>query len=196
VEAEALYQLLEREVIPQFYSRDSQGVPVAWVERMRASMAQLTGQFCATRTVREYTEQFYLPAVKSYSERAANKGAVGEQVARWRRELAEKWSALRFGEVKVRPNGAQHVFEAQIYLNGLAPEAVRIELYACGRAAGDAAVRQEMRPLQQLVGTGHAWSFGAQVSADRPASDYTVRIIPRHDGTAVPLEAPYILWQH
>ncbi len=190
-EAEALYQILEREVIPQFYSRDSQGVPKAWVERMRASMAQLTGRFSATRTVREYTEQFYLPAAQDYAGRAANKGALGEQMARWRRDLREKWSALRFGEVKVHTDGGKHVFEAQVYLNGLAPQAVKVELYASGTPPA----RQEMRPLQQLVGSGHAWAYGAEVSSVRPAADYTARLVPRQDGAAIPLEAPYILWQ-
>jgi starch phosphorylase len=191
-EAEALYRLLEHEVIPQFYTRDNRGVPMAWIERVRASMAQLTAQFSTDRTVREYTEKFYLPAAKGYADRSANKGAVGDQVARWRRDLDEKWSSLRFGEVKVSTEGGQHNFEAQVYLNGLAPGAVRVELFA----GGDPSVTQEMRPLQQLVGTGHAWSYGAQVSAGRPAKDYTARIIPSHAGVAVPLESTYILWQH
>ena len=68
----------------------------------------------------------------------------------------------------------------------------RVELFA----GGDPPVSQEMRALQQLVGTGHAWSYGAQVPATRPASDYTARIVPSRAGVAVPLEATYIVWQH
>jgi starch phosphorylase len=191
-EAEALYQLLEREVIPQFYTRDSRGVPVAWVDRMRASMAELTGQFSASRTVREYTEKFYLPAAQGYAERSANKGAVGDAMAKWCQEIANKWSALRFGEVKTRTEGGKRLFEAQVYLNGLTPDAVRIELYA----SGDLPVRQEMRPQQQLVGTGHAWAYSVEVADDRPVADYTARIVPSHPGAAVPLEAAQIVWQH
>jgi starch phosphorylase len=191
-EAESLYQLLERDVIPQFYARDDKGVPVAWVERMRASMAALTGQFSAARAVREYTEKFYLPAAQGYAERSANKGALGEQMAKWYREVSDKWSALRFGEVKRRTENGKHLFEAQVYLDGLACDAVRIELYA----SGDPPVRQEMKPLQQLVGTGNAWAYGAEVPADRPATDFTARIVPNHPGAAVPLEAAQIVWQH
>ena len=66
VEADALYELLEREVIPEFYARDEQGIPTAWVARMRESMARLTPRFSANRTVREYTEQHYLPAATAY----------------------------------------------------------------------------------------------------------------------------------
>ena len=61
-EAEALYDLLDRAVIPEFYTRDESGIPTSWVARMRESMAHLTPRFSANRAVREYTEQHYLPA--------------------------------------------------------------------------------------------------------------------------------------
>ena len=92
-EAEALYDLLEQEVIPQFYTRDENGIPMAWVARMRESMARLTPRFSANRTVREYTEQHYLPAAAAYLERAADKGAVGRQVVDWQHTLEQKWAS-------------------------------------------------------------------------------------------------------
>ena len=131
-EAEALYDLLEQEVIPQFYTRDENGIPLAWVARMRESMARLTPRFSANRTVREYTEQHYLPAAAAYLKRAADKGAVGRQVVDWQHTLEQKWASLRFGEVKVETGGEQHVFQAQIYLDDLDPQAVQVELYAEG----------------------------------------------------------------
>ena len=131
-EAEALYDLLEREVIPEFYSRDENGIPTAWVARMRESMARLTPHFSANRTVREYTEQHYLPAAAAYRERAADKGAMGRRMVDWRHTLEEKWATLRFGDVNVQTKDEQHVFEVQLYLDDLDPEAVRVELYADG----------------------------------------------------------------
>src|ERR1041384_2737991 len=87
IEAEALYTMLEQEVIPEFYRRNEQGIPTAWVARMRESMARLTPHFSTNRTVREYTEQHYLPAAACYRERAANKGAVGKAVVNWEQTL-------------------------------------------------------------------------------------------------------------
>ena len=69
VEADSLYDLLEREVIPEFYTRDESGIPTAWVKRMRESMARLTPRFSANRAVREYTEQHYVPAASAYRQR-------------------------------------------------------------------------------------------------------------------------------
>jgi starch phosphorylase len=194
IEAEALYDLLEYEVIPEFYTRDAQGIPTAWVARMRESMARLTPHFSSNRAVREYTEQHYLPAAAAYCERAADKGAFGVQVVNWRHALDQQWSALRFGEAQVETAGSQHVFDVQVYLDDLEPEAVRVELYANG-ADGMAADRVEMQRIRQLVGAANGYTYRATVPAIRPATDYTPRLIPHHDGVAIPLEAAHILWQ-
>lgn len=193
-EAGQLYDLLEREVIPEFYTRDAQGIPTAWVNRMRESMAQLTPQFSSNRTVREYTEQHYLPAAAAYRQRSSDKGAFGAQMINWRHALEQKWDALRFGEVKIETADGQHAFEAQTYLDGLDPETVRVELYADG-IDGVAPERVEMKRVRQLVGATNGYAYRADVSAARPASDYTARLIPYRDGVAVPLEENHILWQ-
>jgi starch phosphorylase len=194
VEADTLYNLLEREVIPEFYTRDESGIPTAWVKRMRESMARLTPRFSADRTVREYTEQHYLPAAIAYRSRTANKGAIGRQIVDWQHRLEERWAMLHFGEVKVETRGGQHVFEVQVYLNDLDPKAVRVELYADG-VMGSAPVRQEMKRVRQLTGALGGYVYSAAVSAARPPADYTARVIPHCLGAAVPQEAAHILWQ-
>jgi starch phosphorylase len=192
-EAEALYGLLEREVIPEFYTRDPNGIPVAWVARIRESMGRLTPRFSSNRTVREYTEQYYIPAARVYRERAADKGGMGTQLVDWQCALEQNWSNLRFGEVKVATDEGKHVFEVQVYLSGLNPNAVRVELYAEGLNS-DKSVRQEMTRGQQLVGV-NGYIYTAEVPAARPATDYTARVIPHRSGAVVPLEAARILWQ-
>ena len=194
VEADALYDLLESKVIPEFYTRDESGIPTAWVKRMRESMAGLTPRFSSNRSEREYTEQNYLPAATAYRSRAADKGAIGRQIVDWHHSLEQKWAALRFGEVKLETDGDNHVFEVQVYLADLDPKAVRVELCADG-VMGSPPVRQEMKRIRPLAGATGGSAYGAAVSAARPAADYTARVIPNHDGVAVPLEDARILWQ-
>ena len=74
-------------MVPEFYARDAQGIPTRWVERMRQSMATLTSQFSANRTVHEYTESYYLPAATRYNQRAANQGAAGTATVQLRQEI-------------------------------------------------------------------------------------------------------------
>jgi starch phosphorylase len=193
-EAEALYGLLEREVIPEFYTRDEGGIPTAWVKRMRESMARLTPRFSADRTVREYTEQHYLPAATAYHLRIANKAAIGRQMVDWQHALDRKWGSLRFGDLRVETNADHHMFEVEILLNGLDPNTVRVELYADGINGGDA-VRQEMKCARPLPDASRPCVYHATVPTTRPARDYTARVIPQRSGVAVPLESERILWQ-
>ena len=194
VEAEKLYELLEREVIPEFYTRDANGIPTAWVSRMRESMARLTPQFSANRAVREYTEKHYVAAAAAYQSRVTNSGAAGRQIVDWRRSLEEKWATLHIGTAKVETRGGQHLFEVGVCLNGLDPKAVRVELYADG-VKGKAPFRQEMQHVEQLPASPGCHAYSATVCAKRAAADYTVRVIPFYDGVAIPLEEHRILWQ-
>ncbi|HZP88619.1 MAG TPA: alpha-glucan family phosphorylase, partial [Burkholderiales bacterium] len=194
IEADALYDLLEREVIPEFYDRDAQGIPTAWIARMRESMARLTPRFSANRTVREYVERYYLPAASVYRERSADRGAVGAQIVTWRCALRRQWPTLQFGAARVGTDNGQHLLEVKITLGELDPDAVRVEFYASARDGGVASIVEAGR-LPQPVDAPNVYVYSARVPATRPASDYTARVIPHRPGVAVPLEAARILWQ-
>ncbi len=161
---------------------------------MRESMACLTPQFSSNRTVREYTEQHYLPAASAYRKRAEEKGAAGRRLVDWRKLLDQKWAAMVFGEVKVTSDGEKHLFEVQVYLNGLDENSVSVELFADGVEGGEP-VRQGMKRIRQQVDA--KWDiYAAEVPKTRPATDYTARVVPSFTGVSVPLEAAQILWQH
>jgi glycogen phosphorylase len=193
-EAETLYTLLEREIIPKFYQRDEQGIPTQWIAMMRESMAQLTPVFSANRTVREYTEKHYLPGAAAYCSRAAERGKAAAQLIQWQRDLAENWQHVRFGQLHVETRDGQHVFEVQVYLDDVNADAVRVELYA-DSSDGDRPIVQAMQRGHELLGSQGGYSYSASVPSTRPVQDYTARVIPFKSGAYVPLEAGQILWQ-
>jgi starch phosphorylase len=192
-DAEALYDLLEREVIPLFYHRDGDGIPRGWVAKMRESMARLGPRFSANRAVREYTEAHYLPAAAAYRRRSGDGGKFGGDLLHWQREIAAHWTHLRFGAVNVRQQGDSHEFAVQVYLDELEPDFVRVELYADAQGEGEP-FRLAMDRGQRLAGAG-AYMYSARVPSNRPAGDYTPRVVPFKEGAIVPLEAGQVLWQ-
>jgi starch phosphorylase len=194
IEAEALYTLLEREVLPEFYARDPAGIPAAWVRRMRESMARLAPRFSANRAVREYTERYYLPGALAFRDRAASGSDAAEKQANWRRAVTRGWESVRFDGVSIQTAGDRHVFEAQVFLGGLDPGSVRVEVYA-DPLNGDNALRQEMAVDRQRAIQKGVYRYTAQVPSDRPAADYTARVTPSHAGVSIPLEEARILWQ-
>ena len=192
-EAESLYAVLEREVIPEFYARDEDGIPRRWVGRMRESMARLTPTFSTNRVVRQYTEEHYLSAAAAFRQRAENRGSVGADLVAWQAELAKHWSSLRFGSATVQQQGEQYLFHVQVFLDDINPEAVKVELYAEAQKDEDP-ITHAMNRGERLVGATSAFTYSASVRTSRPLADYTPRLVPQHAGAFVPLEAPFILW--
>ncbi len=193
-EADTLYTLLEAEVIPEFYERDEAGIPCKWLQRVRESMARLTPEFSATRAIREYAESHYLPAASGYRDRAADDGAIGLSVLRWKQDLDRHWSTVHFVRVQVNTRDGQHCFQADVVLGSLTPDHLRVELYADAED-GKLACFETMNAPGPSANTPHAFTYSVQFAAARPAGDYTARIVPCHPNAQVPLEASQIVWQ-
>jgi glycogen phosphorylase len=194
-EADELYSVLEREVIPQFYERNGSGLPAKWLGRIRESMAQLTPEFSATRAIREYTECHYLPAASDYRDRAAGEGAQGNSIIQWQKNITQHWSSVRFGGVEVKTHDGQHFFRVEIVPGNLAPSDLRVDIYAEPDEQDGSPVVEAMTACTDCANANGILVYLAETPRRRPASDYTPRIIPHHAGASVPLEASQILWQ-
>lgn len=191
-EANKLYETLEKEVIPEFYERNQEGLPSKWLSKMRESMARLTPRFCANRAVHEYTEKYYLPAAQNVQKRTANGAAIAKAIVEWKHEVQKHWQALRFHDVQSKTEGGEHLFEAKVYLDALKPDYVKIELYAEGK---EEPFRQEMKRVRDLKESPGMFLYQAFAPSARAAAEYTARIVPSFAEAEVPLEANQILWQ-
>ena len=193
-EADALYTLLEREIVPQFYQRNSQGIPTGWVARMRQSMMRLTPQYSSARTVRDYVTRHYLPAATRYRERAATGGSAGKQLTDWIAAVRRHWSAVAIEGVAIRSAGDRHHAQITVQLGGLDPESVHVQLFA--NAVSDRPAEQyEAAAARGLFDRAGTYLYQADFPATRPVADYTARVLPQHAGVAMPLELECILWQ-
>ena len=191
-EAENLYNILEKQVIPEFYTRNNKGIPEKWINKMRKSMAVLTPRFSANRAVREYTENYYLPAANNFKKRSAEKGAVGIKIAHAHEELQQKRNDIQFGEVSTEDEKNEYIFHVQIKLNGLNRDYISVGLYADG-FNGEAATKIKMKLVDSATGMN---KYEAHIENSRPVSDYTAYIIPNYENISVPLEDDFIIWQH
>ena len=192
-EANQLYDILENQVIPEFYQRNESGIPLKWVSKIRESMAKLTPFFSTNRMVREYVETYYLPLAKNYSLRASENNFADSELNSWRLNIESFWNSIRFGKMDIT-NSEEHIFyRIPVYLEKLTPQQVRVELFA--ETVGDnEPVCLLMNKDHELCGTNNGFLYSVEVPNDRPADDYTVRIIPYHPSVSVPLEVGNILW--
>jgi len=194
-EAEAMYWLLEQEIIPQFYERTEAGLPARWLACVRESMARLTPAFSASRAIREYTEDHYLPAASAYAARARDESRLGIELVKWQDRLSHCWRSLQFGQLTAEMEEGRQRFRIAVFLGDLPTDSVRIELFA--NSEDDATPEIHLMSLHAAGSAAPGYlTFEVELAATRTANDYTVRAIPQHGNAFIPLEANAICWQH
>jgi starch phosphorylase len=193
-EANALYDLLENEVVPEFYERDSSGVPTKWTARIRESMARLAPLYSAGRSVAQYTENYYVPAAAAYLERAAEDGKLGFKILTWHERITSRWPRVRFGSVSTERIEQDQQVSVHVYLGELSPDDVKVELYTDVADKHDSPY-VEMTRSQELIGSDGGYLYTARMPGYRPDEFYTPRLVPYFKGAHVPLESSLILWQ-
>jgi starch phosphorylase len=158
-------------------------------------MARLAPRFSTSRMMGEYVERLYLAAAHAFRRRSERGGALARELASWSDALAAGWARVRFGEVRVSHEGDRWRFEAQVHGGGIAPDHLRVELFA---EPTDGAAEPLLVPMareEEIPGTGDGWWYRAHAPASRAASDYTARVVPCREGVRVPIEARWITWQ-
>ena len=194
VDAERLYQVLEREVVPAFYRRDGRGIPTAWVQRIRASIAALTPQFSSNRMLKEYVDDLYRPAASAYRRRCEDHGSRARALDEWHAGLSARWREIRFGRLDVQRQGDAWRFDVPVYLGEIEPEWVKVELWAQADGEGTG-LCQSMKRGEAIAGAVNGYVYAATVSTSRQPSDFTPRVTAFHPEARIPTESALILWQ-
>ncbi|MGB0102446.1 MAG: alpha-glucan family phosphorylase, partial [Nocardioides sp.] len=195
LEAAALYDLIEHEVAPRFYDVDDDGVPTRWLEMTRHTLKSLGPKVLATRMVRDYVRQLYMPAAVT-ARRLNSDFAGAAELAAWKKKVRSGWDGVRVEHVEssgvgdAPEVGDTMVVRAFVALGALTPEDVDVQLLH-GRSTGedelvDAAV-ESLHVAESYEGGRHR--FDGDLTLDRSgAFGYTVRVIPKNDLLASPAE--------
>jgi starch phosphorylase len=202
VEAEALYGLLEQEVVPAFYDRGGDGLPRRWIGRMRASIQTLCRTFTTHRMVGEYTERYYLHAAGHYAQLTADGLVRAKALAAWITRLQKNWSRVRVEAVggdtiKDVQVGGEFRVQAKVYLGALTPDEVAVELYMGHVDAAGEIIEAESMPMQPLGPKGegtYVYRASAVTLRGSGLYGYTLRVLPRHPDLSTPFLPGLIVW--
>ena len=196
IEASALYDLIEREVAPTFYPRGDDGLPHRWIERVRHTLMTLGPKVLASRMVSEYVTRLYTPAACSSRLASADDFALARDLATWKARVQAAWSGVAVEHVEASgigdtPSlGAPLHVRAHVRLGDLTPDDVLVQV-VFGRVDGDDRLLSpeyaDLKPHESYDGS--RWLFSGDFSLERTGPfGYTVRVLPRHQGMASPVE--------
>jgi starch phosphorylase len=202
VEAEALYDLLERDVVPTFYELGADRLPRRWIAQMKGSLKNLCPTFNTHRMVREYTERFYLPAFERFGRLEADSAAAARALASWLNLARREWPQVRVGPLEDGPAGTAKVGDllgvrARVQLGALSPDDVTVELYLGALDNAGELMQPATFPMRCVAGPGNGehifeatgvpcWRSGLQ--------GYTVRVLPHHPDLAARFVPGLITW--
>ncbi len=192
LEATALYELLERKVVPAFYDDRYVGVPTRWLAMVRHTLGVLGPQVQATRMVREYVGNLYAPAAASAAAVAADDFRGARDLAAYRQRLRSHWTRVRVVDFElasaesVAPElGASVRARADIDHGDLGPSDVEVQLVS-GRVDSSGELYDLVVHPMKHLGNG-----GYEVETPLPYAGslgYTVRVLPKHDLLTTPAE--------
>ena len=200
VESKALYDLLEREIIPLFYTRGMDGLPREWIRRMKASMREVGKRFSSHRMLIEYAGRFYEPATANAQSFAAKGYAVSRDLAGYLARLRKGWDALRIEELgsptdPILSIGDSISVLARIFLADLSPEEIGVELYYGPLSSQGEIEEPRRRDMSPCGREGGSALYSVDVPCDRTGRQgFTVRILPRHKALVHPFLPGLVKW--
>jgi starch phosphorylase len=201
VESQALYQILESEVVPTFYARGRDGLPREWIRRMKHAMRTICPAFSAYRMVREYTERLYIPAERHWERLGADGLARARALATWQERARAAWKDVAVQTVRVDtvtplPAGDARPVEVDVALGALRPEDVAVALYV-GPIGGQGDIASPLVSEMKVVRPAREGVYvfeGALSGQAAGRHGFRIRILPAHEDLANPLMLNCITW--
>jgi starch phosphorylase len=202
VEAEDLYNVLEKDIIPTFYDRGPDGLPRGWIARMQATIERLCPFVNGHRMLCDYVEQFYLPAAQRYTALAADALASSQDIAAWKSRVAQGWGAVRVAAVNGAspqdvPVGSSVTAQALVQLGDLKPEDVVVQMYVGRIGTSGDIVDAETTPMtcvKRDSSGAYLYESTAALWKVSGLHGYTVRVLPSHTDLPNPYIPGLITW--
>ncbi|MCB1153744.1 MAG: alpha-glucan family phosphorylase [Deltaproteobacteria bacterium] len=201
VESNALYDLLEQEIVPAFYQRSADDIPRRWISMIKASIRRLCPVFNTDRMVRQYTERFYHPA-EHYGERLAADSYTGAKTyAHWQARIRQHWHETRIDNVHAEERdlhyrGDEIRIQATVTLGALTPDDVHLEIYAGEITKHDELARGMVTKMEKTkdLGKGKYLYEGIYNCSVVGRQGIAVRVTPMHELSVGPYVLPHIRW--
>jgi len=201
VEANIIYELLEKEVVPLFYDRGNDNIPYRWIEYMKASLRAFCPVFSTNRMVEEYTRMFYVPACRRSQQLAVNHLAGAKALAQWKGQVEEHWDSIRFLDIKTNLGNTVKVnagieFKVHLDLGGLSPDDVDVQLYYGPiNAEGELIHGKSASLVGSKADEQNTYLFDGEIEfPESGRHGYTIRILPRHPDLVNPYEMGLVTW--
>jgi starch phosphorylase len=201
VESNALFDLLEKEIIPLFYNRTSDDLPRPWISKMKSAMRTIGPEYNTNRMVRQYAEEMYLPALQRSNILMENKLERAKQLAAWKQNLRNNWNSIKILDVKIDKSngfsvGDECTVRAWLDLGKLKSDDVAVEMYYGPIDSRGDIESPNNSPMQfsKKTDQGQQEFVGTIKLEASGRIGHTVRVLPKHPDIDNAFREGLILW--
>ena len=200
MESRMLYDLLENEIVPLFYSRGPDDVPREWVERMKTSIQTICPQFNTNRMVEEYAERFYFPAAVNTSMLASERHKEARALATWKKQVREHWNQVSILSAEADTNhelevGSELAIKVQVLLGNLRPEDITVDVFHGSLDANGEIIKGESLPLAAQNTEANICTFEGTIPCrDTGRHGFAVRVMPFHRQLTSKFDTGMVTW--
>ncbi len=194
VEADSLFALLEDQIVPLFYEHTQGPVPRRWIKRVKSSLASLGPQVSASRMVRDYVDELYVPTAARADALASGGFARARALAAWKERVNRSWKGVHVDGVDIDPVapdlGSERTVEAVVALGDLAAGDVEVQLLH-GPVGQNDELQAVARITMDLVADAdddHLRYRGVVPCERAGRYGFTVRVVPAHPDLVTPVE--------
>ena len=201
VESKALFDLLEREIIPLFYTRGRDHLPREWIKRMKGCMKSIGKQFNSLRMLKDYATMFYKPALENFTRFTENNFKNTRDLSEYLKKLKLNWENIEIMKVWSENNknlvvGDSFSVHVEVNLNIFTPKEVSVELFF-GQISSKGEIIHAQRKEMDFTNTrDRIAEYSTKLSCDETGRyGYSVRIIPKHELLVHPYIPGFIKWE-
>jgi starch phosphorylase len=187
IESNELYEILEKVVVRKFYDRTKRNrVPLDWVELMKNSIKTIAGEFSTARMVKDYTNMYYVPALKNFKNLSADNGKKAIVLKEWKDKVKSEWNNISILDVSIVENGESYPGKpikvtAEVALGGLTPTDVVVQVYYGTVDPYGELINTKSEDLEMVKTLDVSYVYeGSYICPDTGKQGFTVRILPIH----------------
>jgi len=201
VESKAIYSILEKDIIPLFYERGSDGLPREWIRMMKHSLITIASRYNTSRMVKEYFNKFYKNASENYGKLSADDFAPARELVKWKSRMAADFPSVRIESVqadtgRTYKSGESFQVQADLFLGKIPPGEIRVDVYYGTIVGEDVLHHSALVQLNEAEKTGDGrFRFSGSIPCARTGNfGFKLRVTPFHPQQADPYQMNLVLW--
>ena len=201
LDAATIYQMLEQEIIPMYYAKNSKGYSPEWIQTIKNSVTKITPRFTTKRMMDDYFEKFYNKLAKRHALLLADNYKVAKEIVDWKNNIVVHWNEIEVVNSTLNAKSAELnvgnkcTITVELDVKGLNDKGIGVELVALRTSTHNNEKLYEVKPLELVKTKGSHLFFETEYQlAYAGGMKFGLRMYPNNALLPHRMDFCYVRW--